>query len=211
MFYLACTRFNDLTYYENITYRIKNNEKTIYGTTLKIRNIYPYGSFIFVAEMNNENNIIEGIGLIKNLLVCDKRHKIYENDEYNRYIYRGRYWVNKEKISEFDGEILEIFNNILFKRKSHLKRRIGIIVITEQLLSHWVDFDYTLINLKNKVKNMFLHYFKKGFIKYLELDIPEQKSDDKVEEQKTDDKVNEEFIIIPKKRKRLHKVKNIEI
>jgi hypothetical protein len=52
MIYLACTRFNDLTYYENISYRVKNNEKTIYGTTLKIRNIYPYGSFIFVAEMN---------------------------------------------------------------------------------------------------------------------------------------------------------------
>ena len=37
--------------------------------------------------MNNERNRIEGIGLIKNLLVVDKRHKIYENNDYNRYIY----------------------------------------------------------------------------------------------------------------------------
>ena len=95
MFYLACTRFNDSTYKDNIDYRNNNNEDVIYGAPLQIRNIYPAGSLLFVAEMNNERNRIEGIGLIKNLLVFDKRHKIYENTDYNRYIYRGKYWLSR--------------------------------------------------------------------------------------------------------------------
>ena len=81
MFYLACTRFNNLTYAENTNYRNKQNEIAIYGTTLKIRDIYNVGTLIFIVEMNNDQNKIEGIGLIKNLLVCDKRHKIYDNEE----------------------------------------------------------------------------------------------------------------------------------
>ena len=79
MFYLACTRFNNSTYTDNINYRNHNNEDVIYGTPLPIRNIYPAGSLLVVAEMNNETNKIEGIGLIKNSLVYDKRNKIYEN------------------------------------------------------------------------------------------------------------------------------------
>jgi hypothetical protein len=157
MFYLACTRFNNTTYNENITYRNNNNEKAIYGSTLKIREKYPTGCLIFIAEMNNETNKIEGIGLIKNVLVHDKRHKIYDNNEYNRYIYRGKYWLSREQINKFDPDILEIFDTVLFKGKSHLKCRIGITIITEKLFTHWI---YELKELYNKVKDLFIHYFK---------------------------------------------------
>jgi hypothetical protein len=157
MFYLACTRFNNTTYNENITYRNNNNEKAIYGSTLKIRETYPTGCLIFIAEMNNETNKIEGIGLIKNVLVHDKRHKIYDNNEYNRYIYRGKYWLSREQINKFDPDILEIFDTVLFKGKSHLKCRIGITIITEKLFTHWI---YELKELYNKVKDLFIHYFK---------------------------------------------------
>jgi hypothetical protein len=157
MFYLACTRFNNTTYNENITYRNNNNEKAIYGSTLKIREKYPTCCLIFIAEMNNETNKIEGIGLIKNVLVHDKRHKIYDNNEYNRYIYRGKYWLSREQINKFDPDILEIFDTVLFKGKSHLKCRIGITIITEKLFTHWI---YELKELYNKVKDLFIHYFK---------------------------------------------------
>lgn len=157
MFHLACTRFNNETYDENLRYRSKNSEKVIYGSTLKIREIYPSGMLLFIAEMNNERNKVEGIGLIKNTLVHDRRHKIYENSEYNRYIYRGNYWLSREDINKFNPEILEILDTILFKGKSHLKCRIGITVITEKLFVHW---DYELQNLKNMVKDLFIHYFK---------------------------------------------------
>jgi len=184
MFYLACTRFNNTTYDENIRYRNKHTENVIYGSTLKIRNIYPVGELIFIAEMNNETNKIEGIGLIKNNLVHDKRHKIYDNNEYNRYIYRGKYWLSREQIYEFEPEILEIFDNILFKGKSHLKCRIGITIITEKLFVHW---NYNLKTLKNMIKNLFVNYFKQNICEELKLD--EQKEDF--------------FEIIPKKRRKI--------
>jgi hypothetical protein len=156
MFHIACTRFNNSTYKENIDYRVKNKEEVIYGAALKIRDIYTSGCLLFVAEMNNEKNKIEGIGLIKNLLVSDKRHKIYENNDYNRYIYRGKYWLNRNQLDEVDKEICEILDNILFKGKSHLKYRTGITIITDKLFTHWI---YDLRILKNKIKYVFLEYF----------------------------------------------------
>jgi hypothetical protein len=190
MFYLACTRFNDTTFTENMNYRNKNNEIVIYGSTLKIREIYPPGSLIFIAEMNNQHNRIEGIGLIKNWLVHDRRHKIYENNEYNRYIYRGKYWLSRSQIDEFNPQILEIFDNILFKKKSHLKCRIGITIITEKLFVHW---DYELQILKNMVKNLFINYFK---------NIIDNNIDNIINEEKQD-KREEIFEIIPKKNKKV--------
>jgi hypothetical protein len=157
MFYIACTRFNNSTYQENIAYRKKHNIPVIYSSTLKIREIYPYDAFMFIAEMNNETNQIEGIGLIKNNLVYDKRYKIYENTEYNNYIYRGKYWVSRKQIDHFNPEILEILDNILFKGKSHLKRKLGISVITEKIFVHW---DYDFQKLMRMVKDAFIHYFK---------------------------------------------------
>jgi len=194
MFYLACTRFNNITYAENINYRNKHNEKVIYGSTLKIREIYPQGSLIFIAEMNNEKNRIEGIGLIKKTLIYDKRYNIYENDEYNRYIYKGKYWLSRSQINDFNGEITEIFDNILFKGKSHLKCRIGITIITEKLFVHW---NYDIQILKNMVKNLFLNYFKYNIDEYV---------NDKKEEKEEEEKEEEYFDIIPKKRRRKEKV-----
>jgi hypothetical protein len=182
MFHLACTRFNNKTYKENKEYRIKCNEIVIYGSSFKIREKYSPGAYIFVAEMNNETNKIEGIGLIKNSLVVDKCHKIYENSDYNRILYRGNYWLSRTQIDQVDPEINEIFDNILFKGKSHLKRLPGITILTEKLFTNW---KYDLCLLKRMVKNVFLNYFKYN----IELD--------------TDIMKEETFEIIPKKRRKL--------
>ncbi len=193
MDYLACTRFNNITYEENIRYRNKHNENVIYGSTLKICDKYPIGSLIFIAEMNNETNKIEGIGLIKNQLVHDKRHKIHDNNEYNRYIYRGKQWLNRQQINNFDPEILEIFDTVLFKGKSHLKCRIGITIITEKLFVHWI---YDLKELQNKVKNLFNKYFKYNIDeKIISLPIP-------IPIPIQNYIVEETFEIVPTKRKR---------
>jgi hypothetical protein len=206
MFQIGCTIFNNFTYDENNRYRHTKNENVIYGSPLKIRDIYPPGIFIFIAEMNNETNKIEGIGLIKNLLVYDRRYKIYENDEYNRYIYRGKYWLNRNQIADIDSNVLEVFENILFKGKTHLKRKIGIVVITEQLFMHW-DYDYFI--LKTKVKDVFLYYFQEEFAKYFglklkvkdeisETDKKELNENNRIEE----DKTYEIITIVPKKKKK---------
>ena len=201
MVYLACTRFNNTTYDENIYYRKKYNETVIYGSTLKIRESYPIDSLIFVAEMNNEKNRIEGIGLIKIMLVHDKRHRIYENNEYNRYIYRGKYWLSREQINASDPEILEIFDTVLFKGKSHLKCRIGITVISEKLFVHWI---YDLQILKNKVKQVFIRNFKGSSPTETKLD---NNFDDKELDEEKEDTIY--IDIIPKKRRKQNILINI--
>jgi hypothetical protein len=156
MDYIGCTRFTNETYEENVQYKNKHNEQVIYGLALKIRHIYPIGAHMYIAEMNNSKNKIEGIGLIANHLV-PKRCKIYEDNNYNCYIYRGKYWMSREEIRLIDETILEILDNILFKGKSHLKNRMGISILSDQLFTHW---DYTLRDLSNKIKSAFSTHFK---------------------------------------------------
>jgi hypothetical protein len=158
MFYLASTRFNNETYRENILYREKNNYKVIYGTCVRIQSRYSLDTILFVIEMNNETNKIEGIGIIRNR-ISDDKHKIYLNTDYNRYIYIGEYWLSREQIlNSNDSELVEIFDTILFKGKSHVKRQAGISVLTKKLLTNWV---YDLIDLEQRVKNLFLTEFRK--------------------------------------------------
>ena len=141
MFYIASTRFNNETYLENMKYRNKSGIQVIYGTSIRIQEKYDVGSLIFVVEMNNDDNKIEGIGLIRNTLVYDKKHYIYSNSDYNRYVYKGDYWISRKTIIEYDEEIVNICDNVLFKGKSHLKRVSGISILTKKLFTNW---DYKL-------------------------------------------------------------------
>ena len=151
--------------------------------------------------MNNDSNKIEGIGLIRNTLV-NKRHRLYEHIEYNRYIYNGKYWLNREKLDLLDQEITQICDTILFKGKSHLKCRSGISIITEKLFTHW---DYNLDILKDKIKNVFLKYFETQNVL---TNFTFDEDDEKEREREREEEIIE---IIPKKRKRLDICnKNIE-
>lgn len=155
-FHIACTRFTDDTWTENSEYRQKNNIPVIYGSSVKIRDIYSKGSLMFIAEMNNKQNKIEGIGLVRNLLIDDNKYKIYENYEYNRYIYKGNYWLSREQLLSLNNEIVEILDTILFKGKSNLKRFLGITVLTKKLFTNW---NYELDDLSKQIKNVFLRHF----------------------------------------------------
>jgi len=157
MFHIASTRFNNNTLAQNMAYRMKSGEPVIYGTGFQINAKYPAGIILFVVEMNNEENRIEGIGLISNNIVFDKKHKIYDDSNYNRYIYRGDHWLSREKILAIDPEIVAVFDKILFKGKSHLKRQSGITIVTEKLVLNW---EYELEVLKRQVKGMFINVFK---------------------------------------------------
>ena len=156
MFYIASTRFNNETYNENMTYRKKSDIPVIYGTSIRIQEKYDIGTLMFVAEMNNEENRIEGIGLIRNTQVYDKKHVIYSNSDYNRYLYNGDYWISRDTILEKDDEIAKICDTVLFKGKSNLKRLSGISVLTAQLFTNW---DYKLSVLKEKIRALFINVF----------------------------------------------------
>jgi len=137
--------------------RQKVEEPILYGTSIRIHQKYEIGCIMFVCEMNNEENRIEGIGLIKNQVVHDKKYKIYSDSDYNRIIYRGSYWLSREQLILLDEELVIIFDKMLFKGKSHLKRQSGITVITEKLTKKW---EQDLDQLKRRVKDLFMGQFQ---------------------------------------------------
>ena len=192
MFYIASTRFNTDTYNENILYRKKSEIPVIYGTSIRIHEKYDVGALMFVIEMNNDDNRIEGIGLIRNTMVYDKKHDIYNNSDYNRYLYKGDYWISRDIILEKDAEIVEICDTVLFKGKSHLKRVSGISVLTTQLFTNW---DYKLSTLKEKIRKVFVKLFISN--SNSELNI--------ICENNFDKETNDEFEIIVPSKKRKYK------
>jgi len=157
MYHIATTRFNNATFAENMAYREKTGESVLYGPSIRIHEKYEIGCTMFVFEMNNEENKIEGIGVIKNQTVHDKKYKIYSESDYNRIIYRGSYWLSREQLLSMDPELIEIFDKMLFKGKSHLKRQSGITVVTEKLTKKW---EQDLDHLKRRIRDIFVGKFK---------------------------------------------------
>lgn len=158
MFYLASTRFNQSTWNENTKYRREYLHKGgIYGVSIKINEKYPLKSIMFVIEMNNEINNICGIGIIRNSLMLDKKYRIYEENNYNRFIYGGDFWMSREEIQEYDPALVGVLENILFKGKGHLKRQSGISVISSKSFLNW---KYDEKEIKESIKNLFVLKFK---------------------------------------------------
>ena len=158
MFHLASTRFNNSTFHENTLFKKDNKiDGVIYGSNLQINKKYEKGVLLFVFEMNNETNQIEGIGLIRNYLLTEKRYNVYSNMDYNRFIYKGDYYLSKEQLVRINEEFIKTMEKILFKGKSHLKRQSGISVLTEKLLKKW---NCSLEEFKKIVKNIFVSHFQ---------------------------------------------------
>lgn len=129
---LASTRFNSKTYQEYQEYKETKQIECIYGAPQKIKQSIPLNTLLFVVEMNNEKNQIEGVGLIRTMIETD-RHFIYNDNNYNRYIYRGQYHITREEM-QHDVDILNILELIVFKGYTHIKRHSGITIIPAKLL-----------------------------------------------------------------------------
>lgn len=159
MVVLVSTRFNNDTFLENEKYREEKKIICIYPVPQKISLRIENNDLLFVVEMNNSLNRIEGIGLIRNVIQMDKLHKVYSDGNYNRYIYKSNYRLDRNKVTEYNEEIVFCLDYILFKEKTHLKRGIGITSIPEKLLNHKICICKN-IDLIKEVKNMFLFYYR---------------------------------------------------
>ena len=144
---LASTRFTNKTYREREAFMRRNNIECIYGTNRRINKSLLLNQLMFVVEMNNETNQIMAIGLIRNML-CDPQY-IYEDQNYNRYIYMGNYRILRQDIEEYDKKIVEVLEQILFKGRSNAKRLNGITIVSKKP------------ELTEKVKLMFKTIFRK--------------------------------------------------
>jgi len=88
----------------------------------------------YVIEMNNSQNKIQGIGLIINKHHPDKYYRIYNDQDYNRYIYKGKKRLDVSIITDpYYKKVIEVLEQLLFKGERHCKRAQG---ITE--LPHWI-------------------------------------------------------------------------
>ena len=54
-------------------------------------------------------------------------------------------------------ELVDIFDKMLFKGKSHLKRQSGITIVTEKLTKKW---EQDLDQLKRRIRDIFIRQFK---------------------------------------------------
>ena len=122
---IMVTRFNNLTWFENCRWRENNNYiGCIYNSPIYIKDNIELKKEIYVIEMNNESNQIIGFGKIINYVHADRKYKIYEDNNYNRYTYKGNKRIDRENI--IDKENLEKLELRLFKGKNHVKRGQGI-------------------------------------------------------------------------------------
>jgi len=161
MFNLVSTRFTNETWNINKCYREKMRYSgCIYGSPQEMSPKILIDSIVFVVEMNNSTNKIEGIGLVKNRSHVDKYYKIYSDGNYNRYIYKSDYRLDREYIIRENSSIVQILDHILFKGYTHLKRGCGFTTISEKLLKTPICND---LNIKEEIRKMFVKYFSDKF------------------------------------------------
>ena len=106
--------------------------------------------------MNNSTNKIEGIGLIKNLIQFDKYYQVYKTGNYNRYTYKSNYRIDRAVLENYNLKMVNLFDHILFKEKTHMKRGSGITTIPEKLLKHKLC---TGVVFKMELRELFQRYF----------------------------------------------------
>lgn len=159
---LYTSRFNHETWAENIRYRErKNHSGCIYGCPQRLNQRLSPDTAIFVIEMNNNTNKIEGIGIIRNRVLCDKYYRVYETGNYNRYVYMGKYRLDRETIERYNQEVVNILDHILFKEKTHLKRGAGITGIPAKLLSHE---KCKSVQLQKEIHQLFKEHFRQNIL-----------------------------------------------
>ena len=156
MFSVVTTRFNEETWRENLAYRNKHSLKCVYCSPLEMSNHICLNIGVFVIEMNNSSNKIEGVGFIKNRPCGDRYYSVYKDGNYNRYVYKGKYYLNRDILLEKNEKLVSILDYILFKEKTHLKRGSGFTSIPEKLMRHSVCEN---INIKTSLRDIFIQYY----------------------------------------------------
>ena len=153
MFTLMTTRFNDETWNENKKYRTKHNITCLYGSTQEMSPKIIHNSIVFMIEMNNSKNQIEGIGLIRNNSLLDKYYKIYDTGNFNRYVYMSKYHIDRETLIRYNDKLVKALDHVLFKEKTHQKRGDGHTTFPEKLLKHKICDG---IDIKKEIRCIFI-------------------------------------------------------
>jgi hypothetical protein len=157
---IASTRFDNNTLQQNLKYKEDHDVRgCIYGERIPIKSQVPLNTPLYVIEMNNSTNKIEGIGLIKNNFATDKYYKIYDKAgaDFNRYVYKGDYRLTREELVVINDKLVDCVEQMCFKGKTHLKRLPGITIVSNKSLSLPVC---NTINLNKEIRSIFLYKYQ---------------------------------------------------
>ena len=137
MIKLMVTRFNNVTWEENLRWRERENfTGCIYNCPNHIKETITLLLPIYVVEMNNDKNKIMGIGKIINKVYTNRKYKIYSDNNYNRYTYKGKIRIDRNEIIKLESKMIEYVESLekkLFKGYKHLKRGQGITSVSEDI------------------------------------------------------------------------------
>lgn len=155
MLYISTTRFNTETWNQNTRYKENNDmQGCVYGTPTLIKHTIPVDATLAIIEMQNDMNKILGIGFILNKIVKNKKYKIHEWGNYNRFVYKSKYRIDRSQMTKEELKVIQILDVLLFKGSRHVKRGQGI-----TSLPKWISTN-PHICFEKKIAEMFLRFFK---------------------------------------------------
>ena len=155
--FILTSRFNESTWNENENYRKKSGMKgCIYCSPDLITTKIPIDSAMFILEMNNDTNKIMGIGMVKNHPTVGK-HSVYLNGNYNRYVYNGKYRIDRDDMENKEEEVMKAFDILCFTGNTHMKRGQGLKMFPTDILYRCLK----VINLVEFITEMFKKRFSK--------------------------------------------------
>lgn len=157
-FTIVTGRYNNETWNATQDYRREHKLPCIYAPAVMLASSILFGTIVFVVEMNNDKDQIEGIGIMKNKLVTDRVHKVQKDTNCNRYIYIGQHHLSREVLMQYSPFLVSVLDIILFQGKTHSKRGIGLTRIPEKVLQ--LDVCEGL-DIKKEIRNVFVHHYKK--------------------------------------------------
>ena len=160
MYTIVTSRFNNETRDTNYAYRKKNGFACMYCSPLELSPYILYNTPVFVIEMNNFTNKIEGIGLIINKPETKKYYKVHLDGNTNRYTYIGNYFVDRQTIDDYNSRFVLALEEILFKGYTHSKRGTGLTRFPQKFLK--LD-NCDGINVKKEIKEIFISNFRENF------------------------------------------------
>ena len=164
---LMTTRYNSETWLQYMNWRKKYNlkESYYYSCPFPISNTISIGSTLYILEMHNSLNKIMGMGVVLLKEQDIKHYKIYDNENFNRFHYHSRLYINRDMLSKEtlllqNGiwiSVLELLELVCFKGKRHSKRhmniaKIPLIYFQGTIMNKVMDKLKQIVNKKNMKK-----------------------------------------------------------
>ena len=129
------SRFDSDTWVENMQYRMLSpNVGCIYCSPVEISKQVLPDFAMMVLEMNNSENRIMGIGLVRNRPIYGGKYAVYDRMMFNRCVYIGKMRIDRADMTPEEDEMMRFFDTVCFRGVHHMKRGIGITAFPIEIL-----------------------------------------------------------------------------